>query len=197
MLVLALGTSAALACGTSGSTADSGVCQGSACLHDATPDAYIKPLPDADAEFLAFGADFDGFCNWNRYRIGDNAEAVGIHLAGPRTVFVNHLPPPGSTSFPSGTIIVKTVEVGPIDEWQVFAMVKRGGSYNLLGALDWEWFGLRVFADCTTKIEWRGIGPPADAGYGGAANSSCNFCHKSAIGNDFVQSPALQLTSFK
>lgn len=196
-LASAIALAAALACGTAATTSpDSGACQGSGCLPDASDDAYIKPLPDA-GEFLAFGADFDGFCNWNRFRVSDNAEAVGLHLAGPRTVFINHLPPPNSTSFPIGTIIVKTVEVGPIDQWQVFAMVKRGGSYNLLGALDWEWFGLQVFSDCTTKLEWRGIGPPEDAGYGGAANSSCNFCHRTAVGNDFVQTPALFLANFK
>lgn len=183
------------ACGSSSNTADAG-CTGSACLPDAVADAYIKPLPDA-GEYIAFGNDFDGFCSWNKFRISDAAEAVGVHNAGPRTVFINHLPPPGSTTFPIGTIIVKTVEIGPLDQWQVFAMVKRGGSYNLLGALDWEWFGLAVLPDCTTTVEWRGIGPPADAGYGGAANSSCNFCHKNAIGNDFVQTPALFLPNFK
>lgn len=188
----------AAACGNCDTeiTGDGG-CSGPSCLPDATPDAFIKPLPDGSDEFIAFGSDFDGFCNWNRFRIGDNAELVGVHLAGPRTVFINHLPPAGSTSFPIGTIIVKTVEVGPMDQWQVFGMVKRGASFNLPGALDWEWFGLQVFPDCATKVEWRGIGPPADAGYGGASNSTCNFCHRQAIGNDFVQTPALFLPNFK
>jgi hypothetical protein len=122
-------------------------------------------------------------------------ETGGVHIPGPRSVYINQMPPKGVKFFPVGTIIVKAVQNGTPDQWQVFAMVKRGASFNVFGALDWEWFGLGLSPTGDVKIEWRGIGPPADAGYGGPSSNPCNNCHKFSQDNDYVQTPNLQLSN--
>ena len=100
-----------------------------------------------------------------------------------------------------GTIIVKHSDgTGDPDNQgpRTFAMVKRGGDYNLAGAMDWEWFELLQAnpEDATSpwQISWRGLGPPLGSGYGGGG-SECNTCHSAASGNDYVQAEPLQLST--
>lgn len=151
---------------------------------------------DAEVGFVAIGSDFQGFESWEKFYLGDSPEAVGVHLAGPKTVYINKRPPKGSTEFPVGTIIVKTIAVGPKSEWQLFAMVKRGNDFNLFGAVGWEWFGLQLFDNDVVKIEWRGWAPPGDAGQygGGGVVGVCNSCHRTQD-TDFVLTPQLSLTT--
>lgn len=156
---------------------------------------FIIPVDDSGKPlaFVANASDFTGFTGWKRFDLGEGDTTVGIHIPGPRSVFINKMPPKGSTVFPQGTIIVKAVQNGPPENWQIFAMAKRGNSFNVFGAIDWEWFGLSLFSSGVVTIEWRGIGPPADAGYGGPASNPCNNCHRAAQINDYVQTPALEL----
>jgi len=116
-------------------------------------------------------------------------------LAGHRYVYINHMPAAGSTEFAPGTLIVKVVQTGTSrEQWQLFAMSKRGGSFNPLGAIGWEWIGLTLTGSEAVRIEWRGMAPPADAGYGGGVGGACNRCHGTAIKNDFVLTPNIVLT---
>lgn len=143
--------------------------------------------PDAGAgSFIAFSQDFEGFTTWASSTLPD--AGPDVHTAGPRTVYLNARPPPGSTAFPKGTIIVKKMP------FNTFAMVKRGGGYNASGALEWEWFEL-VESQGSVAIKWRGLGPPAGEMYG-KSGQTCNQCHAGGAANDFVLTPALQLGSF-
>jgi hypothetical protein len=206
-LLSLLSVAAAYACGADGSadTSDdpTAPCAGASCHPKKDGGA---PVSDVDGgvtdatihgPFVAIGSDFEGYATWPSFFLGDHDAGDTVHLPGPRTVYINKMPPKGATEFPIGTILVKIVQNGPKENWQVFGMVKRGGSFNPLGAIDWEWFGLSVFDSGAVKIEWRGATPPADAGYsGGGSGGACNFCHAGGGGdNDFVLSPPLNLAT--
>lgn len=144
--------------------------------------------------FIALERDFAGYRKWTSFYMGEGDPETD-DILGPRTVYINQLPKPGATKFPVGTIIVKAVQVGEPAEWQLFAMVKRGGDYNFLGARDWEFFDMAQDAAYVPTVNWRGIGPPPGAGYGGSIKGgTCNNCHGMAEDNDFVKSAPLDLT---
>jgi hypothetical protein len=152
---------------------------------------------DAPAEhFVPLQRDFAGYRQWRAYDLGVET-ADSVHAAGRRTVHLNLLPPSESTAFPSGTILVKTIEATDGTATNIFAMAKRGGSYNSQGAVGWEWFELQDGSDGTALIVWRGITPPTGEGYGGdVVGGACNTCHGLHADNDYVASTALLLTSF-
>ncbi len=150
--------------------------------------------PGAGGTFIAFTPAFEGWRSWERFPLGEGSAQGQAHLAGPRTEYLNKRPPKGSTTFPVGTIIVKELEVGALGDRKVFAMVKRGGTYNAASAPGWEWFELHNQPDGTMgAIVWRGFGPPAGEQYGGDKDG-CASCHMG--GNDFVHGAALALSSF-
>jgi hypothetical protein len=139
--------------------------------------------------FVAFGPDFQSFSDWPAHVI-ENGPMGGLsHVAGRRTVFINHLPAAGATEFPVGTIIVKRTEM----DGKIFARAKRGGTYNAKGAAGWEWFELTETPDHVAVIRWRGVGPPLGETYGGDPNAGCNMCHKLAVANDYVLDQALMV----
>lgn len=151
----------------------------------------------APAHYLPIVSDFQGYRSWTAFAVDDAPGDGVVHLTGPRTVYINRLPEPGSTAFPVGTIIVKELEVGEIPERKVFAMAKResDASYNRSGATGWEWWELaNVDAETVEKV-WSGVGPPAGEMYGGDPNASCNSCHLGAKDNDFVHSGPLGLAA--
>jgi len=151
--------------------------------------------PDAGAPmFIAVRSDFQAYASWPSFYMGTVPPPDAPDLAGPRTVYINRMPPAGAKTFPVGTIIVKVIEpTATPQSWQLFAMVKRGGGFDV-GAPGWEWFGLSIDAHDDVAIDWRGDGPPPDGSYGGLASSiGCVFCHQAAKANDYVQTPALQL----
>jgi len=152
-------------------------------------------VPDAGPPmFIAVRSDFEPYASWESFYVGTVPPIDAPDLAGPRTVFINRMPPSGAKAFPVGTIIVKRIEVQPAPQsWQMFAMVKRGGDFDPVAA-GWEWFGLSIDAQNNVAIDWRGEGPPPDGSYGGFVGSlGCIFCHKNVQANDFVQTPALAL----
>jgi hypothetical protein len=136
--------------------------------------------------FVAFAQDFAGYQKWESFAIPAGNVADFPDLTGPRTVYLRARPPTGSKEFPVGTMIVKEIPASS----KIFAMVKRGGSYNTQGAANWEWFELANGAD--TTIVWRGVGPPLGEQYGGNP-ATCNDCHRGSASNDFVRSPPLTL----
>ncbi len=147
---------------------------------------------DSDS-FLAFASTFAPFRTWTSFH--DNGPTddgtFPADVLGPRTQYINMVPPSGSTEFPVGTVIVEARESGAM---KIFSGVKRGGGYNSGGATNWEWFEL---TENPIAITWRGLGPPPGDTYGGSASGTCNSCH-TACGstNDYVCSPELQLSQF-
>src|SRR5258706_1435343 len=109
-----------------------------ACSRTETP----APGAGSNATFVAFPATFQDFRAWPSFHSDGPADDGTFPPAvlGPRTQYVNHAPPHGAKTFPIGTIIVEARESGTM---LILAGVKRGGGYNVGGALDWEWFGLR------------------------------------------------------
>lgn len=156
--------------------------------------------------FIALERDFQGFEGWTKVNLAARPAQGDAHGAGDAQEYINQLPPAGSRSFPAGTILVKTMKSerrpaaagagggAPVDGTDVFAMVKRGAGYNPKGSAGWEWFELRVRADRSFGIVWRGVNPPDGEGYGRDASGGCNSCHQQASKNDFVQAPALTLS---
>lgn len=148
------------------------------------------PAPEAaPGEFVAFGSDFQAFLTWPSEMLNDPSAVGAPHAAGPRTIFINHEPPPGATAFPVGTIIVKRTEA----DGKLLARAKRGGTFNASGAVGWEWFELTTSAQGAVAIRWRGFGPPLGEAYGGNPTAGCNTCHKLAVANDYVLAPGLAL----
>jgi len=132
--------------------------------------------PDAGPSmFIAVRSDFEPYASWPSFYLGTVPPPDAPDLAGPRTVYINRMPPAGAKSFPVGTIIVKRIEAQPTPQ-------------------SWQLFGLSIDARDNVAIDWRGDGPPPDGSYGGLASSiGCVFCHMNAKANDFVQTPALAL----
>lgn len=156
------------------------------------------PGADAPDTFLAFTSTFAKFrTDFHSFHSDGPADdgTFPADVLGPRTQYINTLPPKGAKEFPVGTVIVEARENA---SKKIFAGVKRGGGFNAGGATNWEWFELGE--DPATKvvtITWRGVGPPVGDMYGGDPNGGCNACHaKCGANNDFVCSAALQLSSF-
>src|SRR5262249_18427728 len=105
---------------------------------------------DAPNNLIAFTSTFEPFRTWTSFH-SDGPVDDGTFPAiavGPRTQYINHLPPHGATEFPIGTVIVEARDNG-----KTFAGVKRGGGFNGGGAVNWEWFEL---AENPVSITWRG-----------------------------------------
>jgi hypothetical protein len=145
----------------------------------------------AAAPFIAVASSFDGFHSWPSIAIDTDLAPGDSHLNGPRHVYYNRAPPPGSRAFPVGTILVKETDPGPVTGRTVFASVKRGGDYDPTGDVDWEWFSLQNLADGTESVIWRGAGPSSGGAYGNGLLGGCNACHGSAKATDYVLTTAL------
>jgi hypothetical protein len=151
--------------------------------------------------FIALNGDFAPFRTWSRVFVGDGP--LDGHPAGPRYGYVKQKPPAGATEYPVGSIIVKTVERGTTpQEWDIFAMAKRGGQFNSAGASNWEFFTLKITAGDVPLIVSRGTNPvdaDADGGAGGSYQDTsgtgvtCNRCHGLAgtERSDHILSPLL------
>ncbi len=172
-----------------------GLLWSSGCLDDEMDPALAG---GSGATFIALERDFQSFQSWSRTQVGD-AEIVGGHAAGPRFAYVST--PPAGGKFPIGAMIAKTVEVGDPTTWSIHAKAKRGGGFNPQGAINWEWFELRIVGTNEVTILWRGAQPPKDHGYESlpglgattAMDGDCNTCHAAAAGTDYLLSPVLQM----
>lgn len=172
-----------------------GLVSSSGCLDDEMDPALAG---GSGATFIALERDFQSFQSWSRTPVGD-AEIVGGHAAGPRFAYVST--PPVGGKFPIGAMIAKTVEVGDPTTWSIHAKAKRGGGFNSQGAINWEWFELRIVGTNEVTILWRGAQPPQDHGYESlpglgattAMDGDCNTCHAAAAGTDYLLSPVLQM----
>ena len=177
----------------------------SLCIHGCLSADAPDQQSFAPTVHIALENEFADFLTWQSFEVGD--EPLPAHGVGPRVAYVNRLPPSGAKHFPVGTIIVKTMQqvAGHPNGAQVHAMVKRGQNFNLDGALGWEWFELidrnAGIGAPRWGIDWRGEEPRTGATYTcivdtGAPIPDCNGCHMAAKENDYIKSPALQLTNF-
>nr|HEX4315105.1 hypothetical protein [Kofleriaceae bacterium] len=155
--------------------------------------------------FIAFASTFQGFRTWTMFH-DDGPADDGTYppdVLGPRSQYINTLPPHGSTEFPVGTVIVEARESGTM---KIFSGVKRGGGFNEAGARNWEWFELQEGSGgsampqdpgAPVTITWRGNAPPPGDTYGADGSAGCNACHARCGGtNDYVCSPEMQLSTF-
>jgi hypothetical protein len=153
------------------------------------------PEPEPES-FLAFAIHFAPFRTWPSFHSDGPPDDGKVlpEVLGPRTQYINKLPPAGSTEFPVGTMIVEARENGGM---KIFAGAKRGLGFNSGGATDWEWFELTENPTAMVKVEiaWRGVGPPLGDTYGGDPDG-CNSCHVQCASNDFICSPKLQFATF-
>jgi len=148
--------------------------------------------------FIALVRDFEGFQEWESFAVP--SPAAGPHAGSDVVVFINDRPKKDVETFPPGTVIVKAVQDGAPQAWNLHAMVKRGADFNAAGALGWEFFDLRLSNEEVPVIIWRGPKPPLGHGYELANpedlnpdDTDCNTCHTSAH-NDAVLSTDLQFT---
>ena len=158
-------------------------------------DAGADAADAAPDFFIAFASTFQTFRTWPSFPSPGPTDdgTFPPDVLGPRTQYVNRVPPHGATEFPIGTVIVEARESGAK---KIFAAVKRGRDFNRTGARNWEWFELAESPD-RVLIVWRGVGPPTNDSYGGDPNGGCNSCHaKCGATNDFICSSALQLSRF-
>jgi hypothetical protein len=161
---------------------------------------------DAGAEFVAADSDFASFTSWLSVKLPDSDPVSDlVYPTGSRVAFLNRRPPPGATRYPVGTVIVKAIERATPEDWEIFARAKRGSGFNAAGAVDWEFFLLRLRADGTPYIASRGVAPsddgrgdmglPSAAGgyFTSGAIEPCNLCHGESkfAANDYIMSPLL------
>ena len=169
-----------------------------ACGGGGSGDDGADAPPSEPTSFLAFASTFTEFRTWPSFH-SDGPPDDGtfqMDVLGPRTQYINKLPPAGATEFPIGTVIVEARENAGM---KIFAGVKRGLSFNAKGTTNWEWFELdenTASATVPVDIQWRGVGPPLGDTYGGDPNGTCNTCHRACAANDFICSSKLQLATF-
>jgi len=147
------------------------------------------PSAGTGVPFIAYTKDFANYQSWPSNTITDAQPSGMTHVGGTRTIYINQLPAADATAFPVGTIIVKETAA----DGRIFAQVKRGGGYNVTGALDWEWYELGIATNNAIGIKWSGFGPPAGEQYGGDPNGTCNSCHVAGQSNDYVMASWLIL----
>lgn len=154
----------------------------------------------AGSVYIALDSDFADFASWTRIFVGEGP--LEGHPAGQRYGYIKELAPAGSTSYPVGARIVKTVENGAPESWDVFAMAKRGAGYNTGGAVGWEYFTFKLTPQGVPVLFSRGsnpVDPETDGGtspgYVHSVNGvTCNRCHGVAgtERTDHILSPLLE-----
>lgn len=165
------------------------------CFADATGDTD-ESSGGTQGSSIAFAKSFKDYRTWDHVPAESTDPADPVHPTVPATVYISKLPASGDHEFSTGTLIVKEANDGDVTGRQVFAMAKRGGTYNSSGAAGWEWFELQNLNESEVTILWRGVGPPAGEMYAGDPNSTCNSCHGAAKANDSVKTTGLTLTDF-
>ena len=111
--------------------------------------------------FFAQTEDFLGYENWTSFN-EDDKHGDG---SGTTTVYLKKMPPPGATSFPLGTIVVKTMQATDGSMFTIHAMAKRGNGFNSAGARGWEFFELALTKTGIPFYLWRGENPPTGEQY--------------------------------
>ncbi|MBZ0116873.1 MAG: hypothetical protein K8H88_07760 [Sandaracinaceae bacterium] len=151
----------------------------SACAFDTAPPA--RPS-------IALANDFHGFRDWIRVQLPEQALTEGHASSPARFTYLDRPAPPPGEPFEDGSILVKTVEEGDPAEWEIHAMVQRGGNYNSDGAAGWEFFALTFDARGELFIAWRGTGDERAAYLDPVTGQrrACTTCHGLVPDRDYV-----------
>jgi hypothetical protein len=172
--------------------------------------ASCSPSEPEPSVFIALQRDFANFLSWKKFYFGD--EPLQGHPVGPRYGYVKQVLQPGERSYPVGDVIVKVIESppspspspwpSPVPEqnWDIFAMAKRGGNFNTDGAKNWEFFTLKIDANGVPVIVLRGTDASDTSsgahGYLGVTGNVilCNGCHgdPAEAKHDYILNPELQ-----
>lgn len=150
--------------------------------------------------FIAQNSSFKNYQDWTAFKMTVKSEHEG--LSGETAIYVSESPDTESKKFPVGTILFKTTKVDGFDKPVVHAMAKRGSSFNVEGALGWEYFELLMGKGDVPYILWRGSKPPAGEMYQAllgamsvvrpmTTDADCNSCHAQgtdgALGDDVLK----------
>jgi len=141
--------------------------------------------------FIAQDDSFAKYKTWMTYAQDTQDDHGG--LVGTTTEYLSEMPPMDATTFPVGTMIVKTQQITDPPSMTIHAMVKRGNGFNASGALGWEFFELAENKASVPFIVWRGENPPTGEMYQailssknvtatGTPEGKCNDCHASGTG---------------
>jgi hypothetical protein len=140
--------------------------------------------------FIAQTEDFAHYEDWMSFN-EDDAHGEG---SGTTMVYLNKLPPKGASSFPVGTIVVKTMQATDGSMFTMHAMAKRGNGFNSDGARGWEFFELALNPKQVPFWLWRGAQPPSGEQYRAILSKNnvesttgelkCNDCHASSSFRD-------------
>lgn len=158
------------------------------CLDDTLP----PDETDTEIQFIPNASNFQDFQTW----------PVAVHrtdMSGrPMSLYANQAVPSEGYEFEKGTIFVKTVEIGSgISDWEVHAMVKRGGNYGQHGAPGWEFLNLRALDTGAVVILDRGDGTGlshySDPTEMTGSDSVCLDCHGDAGDNDYIMAPEFRI----
>ena len=145
-----------------------------------------KPTPVS--EFIAQDSDVADFPNWYSQPFVADPLADIVYPPGSRFGFINHPAPPGATSYPVGTIIIKAIENDKVPaHWELFGMSKRGGDYNAAGAIGWDFLLIR-YENGVPHIYSSGLTPTVDGNpdmqaavnegsYFAGGQIACDVCH--------------------
>jgi hypothetical protein len=144
--------------------------------------------------FIAQQRDFGEYRDWMTYEKDVTDDHGGV--VGTTTVYLNEMPEDGAEKFPVGTMLVKTMEPADASRLTIHAMVKRGSTFNAMGALGWEFFELALNKNQVPIILWRGADPPSGEMYQQLLSkndiapstmdeASCNSCHANAHDGTF------------
>lgn len=132
--------------------------------------------------FIALQEHFAPYRTWASVDLGVRG-LVG-HPTGRSIVYANG-PVPEGCAWPLGAILVKEIRVTDDPRtWEIFALVKRGGSFDANPAAGWEFFTLGLATNGTPVITGRGINPGTDS-YTGGSGGGCNGCHGSTAARPF------------
>lgn len=160
-----------------------------------------SPEPPAETvrdPFIAMQSDFADLFEWPRWQVPDIGSTHGHQRGEPSYIYVKGEIPEWGEPLALGTIIAKTVERGEPGEWEIHAMVKRGGGFNAGGCVEWEWFDLRLNENRVPVVIWRGEGNEANpGGYGRRLDGTpigCNDCHAQVPHTDYTFARALFTT---
>ncbi|MBK8170891.1 MAG: hypothetical protein IPK60_11190 [Sandaracinaceae bacterium] len=161
------------------------------CLDDTLPPGEGE---NTEIQFIPNASDFQDFQGW----------PVAVHRTDrsgrPISLYMSRSVPAEGYEFAKGTLIVKTVEIGSgIDDWEVHAMVKRGGAYGAMGAPGWEFLNLHALSTGAVVILDRGDGTglghysdPTEIP-GAMTDAVCLDCHGDAGDNDYVMAPEFRI----
>jgi hypothetical protein len=157
-----------------------------ACLDDKLGDMSVT----GQTAFIAQTEDFAHYEDWTSFN-EDDKHGDG---SGTTTVYLNKMPPKGATSFPVGTIVVKTMQATDGSMFTIHAMAKRGNGFNAAGARGWEFFELALNPKMVPFWLWRGENPPSGEQYRAILSKNnveastpelkCNDCHGSSSFRD-------------